>query len=292
MAGAARTGVVAAPKFAPVPAIGDVKSYRSPAYVPDGWDGRPPGRPRRPPAGGPGLGFQGPDQGYALRPGRPAAPAARAVRRRAGRRCRHRLHGDRDAPGVAVRAGAGDPRPAHRVHDLGVPRRRPGRRSGRRCGSPVRGRRRSPSLRGACGLSSTRVPEATLRMTPAEVNEIYSVSWKRPARRDAEGRCSPVDGVGAEVVEADELERRDVRRLEHDRARRAAGERLGPARRAHAPLIAGHEAGEAELRRRRRQIVAVRRLEARGTRRSRGSTRRACPGRRRGSRSTRCGRSR
>jgi hypothetical protein len=58
---------VAAPKFAPVPAIGDVKSYRSPAYVPDRWQAVRPGDLEGRQPAGEQLGFQGPDQGYALR---------------------------------------------------------------------------------------------------------------------------------------------------------------------------------------------------------------------------------
>ena len=44
-------------------------------------------------------------------------------------------------------------------------------------------------------------------------------------------------------------------------------ERLGPPRRAHAPLVAGAQPGEAVLRHRRRQVVAVRPSRTRGSRR-------------------------
>jgi hypothetical protein len=58
---------MAAPKFAPVPAIGSLSSYRSPAYVPERWEAdRPADLGGRQPVGE-RLGFQGPDQGYALR---------------------------------------------------------------------------------------------------------------------------------------------------------------------------------------------------------------------------------
>ena len=57
---------MAAPKFTPTTAIGDITSYRSPDVVPDGWTSDRPGDfTGRQPAG-PLLGFQGPDQGYAL----------------------------------------------------------------------------------------------------------------------------------------------------------------------------------------------------------------------------------
>jgi hypothetical protein len=57
---------MAAPKFTPTTAIGDVTSYRSPDVVPDPWTaGRPGDLAGRQPTG-PRLGYQGPDQGYAL----------------------------------------------------------------------------------------------------------------------------------------------------------------------------------------------------------------------------------
>ncbi len=57
---------MAAPKFAPVTSIADVRTYESPEYVPDPWmpdrpaeiEGRQPEGERR--------GYQGPDQGYVL----------------------------------------------------------------------------------------------------------------------------------------------------------------------------------------------------------------------------------
>lgn len=57
---------MAAPKFAPVSPTDVVRTYESPEHVPDGWS---PDRPaeiegRQP--GGHRLGYQGPDQGYAL----------------------------------------------------------------------------------------------------------------------------------------------------------------------------------------------------------------------------------
>src|SRR6188508_1115085 len=58
---------MAAPKFAPVSPVDDSRGYESPDHVPDGW------LPDRPaeihgfqPEGG-RLGFQGPDQGFAIK---------------------------------------------------------------------------------------------------------------------------------------------------------------------------------------------------------------------------------
>ena len=57
---------MAAPKFAPVPAVESVRTYESPEHVPDAWS---PDRPSeidgRQPSGAQ-LGYQGPDQGYVL----------------------------------------------------------------------------------------------------------------------------------------------------------------------------------------------------------------------------------
>ena len=57
---------MAAPKFTPSHAIGDVKSYRSPNIVPDPWMPDRPGDLLGRQPKGPRLGFQGPDQGYGL----------------------------------------------------------------------------------------------------------------------------------------------------------------------------------------------------------------------------------
>ena len=58
---------MAAPKFTPSYAIGEVRSYRSPDYVPDAWSPDRPGEVQGRQPVGPRLGYQGPDQGYALR---------------------------------------------------------------------------------------------------------------------------------------------------------------------------------------------------------------------------------
>lgn len=58
---------MAAPKFAPVSPIDDARGYESPDHVPDSWQ---PDRPAEirgfQPEGG-RLGFQGPDQGFAIK---------------------------------------------------------------------------------------------------------------------------------------------------------------------------------------------------------------------------------
>jgi hypothetical protein len=57
---------MAAPKFTPTTTIGDVTSYRSPDVVPDAWTSDRPGDLSGRQPSGPRLGYQGPDQGYAL----------------------------------------------------------------------------------------------------------------------------------------------------------------------------------------------------------------------------------
>lgn len=57
---------MAAPEFVPRPPNEQVRSYRAPEHVPDGWaQGRPSDLAAEQPTGGE-FGFQGPDQGYAL----------------------------------------------------------------------------------------------------------------------------------------------------------------------------------------------------------------------------------
>jgi hypothetical protein len=168
---------VAAPKFAPVPVIGDVDSYRSPAHVPDGWEADRPGDVAGRQPAGPGLGFQGPDQGYALRLASRFRPqlvlsdveraddaitgcTAIALRRASLYGRAPVIHDLRIALTIW---GFLDPAPAadlvaHRV----------GRFEGLA----------DPHHYDAVRALVDSVPEATLRMSPAEVNEIYSVSWK------------------------------------------------------------------------------------------------------------------
>ena len=62
----AQSASMAAPKHSPVRPLDDPRSYASPDHVPDPWTGgRPADVDGRQPSGA-RLGFQGPDQGYAL----------------------------------------------------------------------------------------------------------------------------------------------------------------------------------------------------------------------------------
>ncbi len=168
---------MAAPKFAPVPLIGDLQSYRSPAHVPDGWDADRPGDVDGRQPSGPGLGFQGPDQGYALRLAsrlRPQLVLSDAERiddavtgcTAIGMR-RASLYGRapviHDLRIAFTIWGFLDTAPAAELVALRVVK--------------------FEGLADVHHYDTVRalvdsVPDATLRRSQAEVNEIYSVSWK------------------------------------------------------------------------------------------------------------------
>ena len=58
---------MAAPKFRPVPTTEMARAYEPPDHVPDGWTADRPGDVGGFQPTGPRLGYQGPDQGFALR---------------------------------------------------------------------------------------------------------------------------------------------------------------------------------------------------------------------------------
>lgn len=58
---------MAAPKFAPAPTVDEARAYASPDVVPDAWSPDRPGDLTGFQPTGPRLGYQGPDQGYALK---------------------------------------------------------------------------------------------------------------------------------------------------------------------------------------------------------------------------------
>jgi hypothetical protein len=169
---------VAAPRSAPVPTIGDVKSYRSPAYVPDGWAADRPGDVAGRQPAGPGLGFQGPDQGYALRlasrlrPQLVLSDAERADDAVTGCTAigmrRASLYGRapviHDLRIAFTIWGFLDPAPA--------------------AGLVARRVETFEGLADAHHYDAVRAlvdstPDSTLRLTQAEINEIYAVSWRR-----------------------------------------------------------------------------------------------------------------
>lgn len=58
---------MAAPRFAPAPTVDSTRSYSSPPVVPAAWSADRPGEVEGFQPSGPRLGYHGPDQGFALR---------------------------------------------------------------------------------------------------------------------------------------------------------------------------------------------------------------------------------
>ena len=168
---------MAAPKFAPVPVIGDVDSYRSPAYVPDRWAADRPGEVAGRQPAGPGLGFQGPDQGYALR------LASRFHSQLVLSDVERADDAITGCTAIALRRASLFGR-APVIHDLRIAFTIWGFLDPAPAAELVAHR-----VKAFAGLADPhhydelralvdRIPEETLRMSQADVNEIYSVSWK------------------------------------------------------------------------------------------------------------------
>ena len=168
---------MAAPKFAPTPVIGEVRSYRSPAYVPDRWEARRPGDLGGRQPVGDGLGYQGPDQGYALRlaaglrPQLVLSDAERVDDAVAGCTAigmrRAALYGRapviHDLRIAFMIWGFLDPAPDAELVGVRV-----------KTFEGVADPHHYEELRALVDS----VPEATLRMTPRAVAETYAVSWR------------------------------------------------------------------------------------------------------------------
>ena len=96
---------MAAPKFSPVAPLDDARGYESPDHVPEPWTAdRPAELSGRQPTGA-RLGFQGPDQGYALTLAARLRPEVQRAGRRVRRRRRVRLHGRSPCAGRRCTAG-------------------------------------------------------------------------------------------------------------------------------------------------------------------------------------------
>lgn len=169
---------MAAPKFAPVPPIDDARSYSSPDHVPDAWQ---PDRPAEidgfQPVG-PRLGFQGPDQGFAIKIANTFRP---------------RLHvgtglsaddAIRGCLGIALRRASLFSR-APVVHDLTIAFTAWGFLDAAPPADLVALRRER--FNGLAHVAHSydagralvdSVPEATLRSTPAQVTSRYPAAWR------------------------------------------------------------------------------------------------------------------
>ncbi|HNJ98707.1 MAG TPA: hypothetical protein PLV13_11310 [Ilumatobacteraceae bacterium] len=168
---------MAAPRSAPTPVIDTTRAYASPATVPAPWQ---PGRPGEltgfQPTGG-GLGYQGPDQGFALKI---ANGFADRLRLQPGE---HAADAIRGCLGVALRRASMFSR-APVVHDLTVaftvwgyladnpPAELVQLRSGLFAGLG-----HGHHYTEARAIADS-VPEATLRMTPAQVGAAFPARWR------------------------------------------------------------------------------------------------------------------
>jgi hypothetical protein len=170
---------MAAPRFAPVPPLDDARGYESPDHVPGPWVAdRPADIAGRQPVG-PRLGYQGPDQGYALTL---AAHMRDELHVQAGEHVDDAVAG---CTAIALRRASMYGR-APVIHDLRIA-----------CAiwgfldaspPPELVEMRRPLF---AGVASTlhhyderralvdSVPEATLRLSPAEVSAAYPADWRR-----------------------------------------------------------------------------------------------------------------
>ncbi len=169
---------MAAPKFAPVSPVDDARVYASPDVVPASWKPNRPGdfvgfQPE-----GSRMGFQGPDQGYALKI---AGGFRDRLKLQPGEHAADAIQG---CLGIALRRASMFSR-APVVHDLTIAFTIWGFLDG-----DTPGELKALRLRLFEGVSNTlhhydearalvdMVPEATLRMTQAQVAAAYPERWK------------------------------------------------------------------------------------------------------------------
>jgi hypothetical protein len=168
---------MAAPKFAPVPPADDARGYASPDHVPDQW------MPDRPaeirgfqPEGG-RMGYQGPDQGFAIKIANTFRP----------RLCLQGTESEGDAItgclGIGLRRASMFSR-APVVHDLTIAFTMWGFLDDAPPADLVALRRsRFAGLAQSHSYDARRalvdgVPESTLRMQPAQVTAAYPGRWR------------------------------------------------------------------------------------------------------------------
>jgi hypothetical protein len=169
---------MAAPKFAPVSPVDDARAYASPEVVPPSW------KPDRPAdlvgfqPEGPRLGYQGPDQGFALKI---ANGFGDRLQLQPGEHSADAVQG---CLGIALRRASIFSR-APVIHDLTIAFTIWGFLDNTPPVELLAARARLFE-----GVSNTlhhydearelvdMVPEATLRMTPAQVKAAYPARWK------------------------------------------------------------------------------------------------------------------
>jgi len=169
---------MAAPKFSPVAPLDDARGYGSPHHVPDPWTADRPGDVAGRQPVGERLGFQGPDQGYALVLANRLRPQVEVA------------DGERVDDALAACTAIGLRRAsifgrAPVIHDLRIALTIWGFLDPSPPAELVALRR--PRLEGVAntvhhydGLRRLvdAVPEATLRATPAEVASRYPGEWR------------------------------------------------------------------------------------------------------------------
>ncbi|MDO8362240.1 MAG: hypothetical protein Q7V88_05040 [Actinomycetota bacterium] len=168
---------MAAPQFAPTPVLDTTRSYGSPAVVPAAWMPDRPGELSGFQPTGEQLGYQGPDQGFALK-------IANGFRDRLQLRAgEHAADAIRGCFGVALRRASMFSR-APVVHDLTIaftiwgfldaaaPADLVAERSHRFAG--LGHGQHYTEARAIADM----VPEATLRMTPQQVAAAYPTRWR------------------------------------------------------------------------------------------------------------------
>ena len=173
-----RTLSMAAPKFRSVPAEARwIESYRSPDYIPPAWRAERPGDLTGRQPSGPQLGFQGPDQGYAYKLARYVEPSLIVS---AGEDADDAVAG---CAGIALRRASIFGR-APVIHDVRIaftlwgfcdpapPAELVGLRRSRFEGAA------DPQHYELVRALADEVPEATLRLAPAEVAARYPAQWR------------------------------------------------------------------------------------------------------------------
>lgn len=167
---------MAAPHFVPTEPVDDTRAYRSPAYVPAAWMPDRPGELQGRQPEGARLGYQGPDQGFGLR-------LANGFRTRlqltSGESAEDAVRG---CLNVALRRASMFGR-APVVHDLTIAFTVFGFLD---AAPPAELLARRKALFAGVGnvhhyaegrAIAESVPEATLRMTPAQVAQAYPARW-------------------------------------------------------------------------------------------------------------------
>jgi hypothetical protein len=169
---------MAAPKYTPVDPLDDARGYTSPDHIPARWTNDRPGDLRGRQPQGPLLGYQGPDQGYALtlaarlrdaltlQPGEDADDALGGITAIGLRRASlfGRAPVIHDLRTAATIWGYLDPDPPPELIHL---RRR-----------TFEGLAHPSHHYGALRALVDSVPETTLRMTPAQVEVAYPSQWQ------------------------------------------------------------------------------------------------------------------